>query len=126
MEDRKVIGLGLLLLGTLLFFVGVLLLLDSALLIMSNIAYLMGIVALMGPKEFLDFALQSDKKQGSMLFFIGILLVFCKSPIPGIVCESVGAYWLFGGFLPLLRSILLKLPYVGPYVSFLREESLPR
>lgn len=125
MEDKKVIGLGLLLLGTLLFFIGVLLLLDSALLIMSNIAYLMGIVALMGLQGFLDFVLQSDKKQGSILFFVGILLVFCKSPIPGIVCEGVGAYWLFGGFLPMLRSILLNLPHVGPYFAFLREESLP-
>ena len=110
MNDSQIIGLGLLGFGTIFFILGVLMLLDRALLVMSNLLFLLGILILMTPNKFLSFVIQKERKQGSIAFFLGILLVFFKLPLPGIICEVVGAYWLFGGFLPLLISLILKIP----------------
>ncbi|KAK8847942.1 Vesicle transport protein GOT1A [Tritrichomonas musculus] len=129
MKDSQVIGVGLLGFGTFFFILGTILLLDRALLVMSNIMLLMAITILLTPKGFYTFVIQKDKIQGSIAFFLGIILVFLKLPLPGIICEVVGAYWLFGGFLPLLASLLMKLPFLSnilPFLShFKSEESLP-
>lgn len=94
---------------------------------MSNILILFSIIVLMNPKGFYSFAIQRDKIQGTIAFFTGILLVFFKLPLPGIVCEVVGAYWLFGGFYPMLLTLLMKIPYISNFIPFLggNDESLP-
>ena len=127
MEDFTKIALGLLAAGVFLFFLGILLLLDRALLVMSNILILMSIFLLMGIKQFLNFAIQKDRLHGTLGFFVGVLLVFIKYPLPGIICEIVGAYWLFGGFLPMLSSLLLKVPFLFNLLPFLakQKEELP-
>ena len=121
MNDTEIIGIGLLLFGTVIFLFGILMLLDRALLVMSNILFLSGILVLMKPKGFFSFAIQSDKKQGTIAFFVGIILVLFKLPIPGIICELTGAYWLFGGFIPLLLSLLLKVPFLSKFFPFLSK-----
>ena len=126
MNDRNKIGVGLLGFGALFFIIGILLLFDRALLVMSNILILMAILILMNPKGFYSFAIQKEKIQGTIAFFLGIILVLFKLPIPGIVCEVCGAYWLFGGFLPLLFKLLLKIPYISRIFPFLgSDETLP-
>ena len=127
MDDFGKIALGLLAAGVFLFFLGILLLLDRALLVMSNILILMSILLLMGIKSFITFAIQKDKLHGTIGFFAGILLVMAKYPLPGIICEIVGAYWLFGGFLPMLQSLLLKTPILLKLLPFLtkQKEELP-
>ena len=127
MKDLEKIGLGLLGSGVALFFLGILFLLDKALLIMSNILIIMSIFLLMGFNGFIGFIIQKDKLQGTVAFLVGILLVFVKLPLPGIICEIVGAYWLFGGFLPLLTSMLLKVPLLANFIPFLskKKEELP-
>ena len=129
MNDSQIIGVGLLGFGALFFILGTLLLLDRALLVMSNIMLMMGIFILMGPKGFYSFAIQRDKMQGSIAFFLGIALVLLKLPLPGVICEVTGAYWLFGGFLPLLFSLLMKIPFISNILPFLShaksDETLP-
>ena len=127
MKDLEKIGLGLLGSGVALFFLGILFLLDKALLIMSNILIIMSIFLLMGFNGFIGFIIQKDKLQGTVAFLVGILLVFVKLPLPGIICEIVGAYWLFGGFLPLLTSMLFKVPLLANFIPFLskKKEELP-
>ena len=129
MNDNQKIGAGLVGMGFFFFLLGILLLLDRALLVMSNILLLMGILILMSPSGFVKFVIQPSKIQGSIAFVLGVLLVLFKLPLPGIICEIAGAYWLFGGFAPLIFSILLRIPHLVEYLPFLAsvrpEESLP-
>ena len=128
MNDTEVIGLGMLGIGSFFFVLGILLLLDRALLTMSNILILLGITVLMKPNGFYSFVTQKGRAQGSIAFFLGIFLVICKLPLPGIICEVTGAYWLFGGFWPMLLSLLLKIPHITSFVPFLskaKDETLP-
>jgi hypothetical protein len=118
MNDSQTIGLGLLGLAVLFFILGVLFLLDRPLLILSNILLFMGVIILMGIREFLKFTIQKGRGHGSIAFFLGITLIFCKLPLPGILCEVVGAYWLFGGFWPMLLSLLWKFPFVASIFPF--------
>jgi hypothetical protein len=122
MKDAQLIGLGLLGFGALFFVIGVILLLDRPLLVMSNILIMMGIIVLLTPKGVYGFLAQPGRGQGTIAFVLGIILVFCKLPFPGIICEVTGAYWLFGGFWPLLVSLLLKLPFIGSLIPFLKEK----
>lgn len=121
------IGAGCLGIGVVLFFLGVLMLLDRALLIMSNILILMSVVMLMGVQGFLQFVIQKDKLRGTVTFSTGIIFIFAKIPVVGIVLEVIGAYWLFGGMIPFLKSFLLKLPILSMILPFLtrQKEELP-
>jgi hypothetical protein len=121
MNDTQTIGVGLVGFGSFFFLLGILLLLDRALLILSNILIVMGIVVLLGPEEFVKFTIQKNRGHGSVAFFLGIALIFCKLPLPGIACELTGAYWLFGGFWPMLLSLLLKIPWLSSLLPFLTK-----
>ena len=128
MEDLELIGLGMLGIGILLFLVGILMLLDRALLVMSNILILTAILILMRPAGFYGFITERGRGQGTIAFFLGIALVLCKLPLPGLICEVTGAFWLFGGFWPLLMSLIAKLPYVAnlfPVIAKFKDEGLP-
>ena len=129
MGDLENIGLGMLGIGVLLFLFGILMLFDRALLVMSNLLILLGIVTLMRPSGFYGFISQNGRGQGTIAFFLGILLVFCKLPLPGIICEVTGAYWLFGGFWPMLMTLLMKIPHITsllPFIPKFKDETLPR
>jgi hypothetical protein len=121
MNDTQTIGVGLVGFGAFFFFLGVLFLLDRPLLILSNILIIMGIVVLLGPQEFVKFTIQKSRSHGSIAFFLGIALILCKLPLPGIACELTGAYWLFGGFWPMLLSLLLKVPWLSSLLPFLTK-----
>ena len=128
MNETQTIGLGMLGVGAVLFLLGILFLLDRALLTMANLLILAGIGVLMTPIGFYKFIAQRGKGQGTIAFFLGIALVLCKLPLPGIICELTGAYWLFGGFWPMLLSLITKLPKIGkilPFISKLKGEDLP-
>lgn len=96
---------------------------------MANMLILAGIVILMTPMGFYKFIAQRGRGQGTIAFFLGIILVLCKLPLPGIICEATGAYWLFGGFWPMLLSLVTKLPKIGkallPFISKLKGDDLP-
>lgn len=127
MNETQTIGLGVLGFGVALFFLGILMLFDRALLVMSNLLILISIVLLMGPEGVLKFIVQKDKMRGTAAFLAGIFLVLIKIPYLGIPCEIAGAYWLFGGFIPLLVSLLLKVPFLTTILPFLAKskEELP-
>jgi hypothetical protein len=100
---------------------GVLFLLDCPLLILLNILLFMRVIILMGIREFLKFTIQKGCGHSSIAFFLGIALIFCKLPLPGILCEVVGTYWLFGGFWPMLLSLFWKFPFVASIFPFSRR-----
>lgn len=118
MEDNQIIGLGALGIGSFLFLLGVLLGLDRGLLTISNLLILLGIVMLMSLKRLYEFLIQKQRAHGSIAFFLGIVLVLCKLPFPGVICEVTGAYWLFGGFWPMLLNLLMRIPNIETILSF--------
>jgi len=70
------------------------------------------------------FFVQPDRLTGSACFFAGIALLLLRWPIVGVILEIIGFYKLFGGFLPVVISVVRSIPGFGlvlslPYISTL-------
>ncbi|KAF0364793.1 Got1-domain-containing protein [Gigaspora margarita] len=96
---------------------GVLLLFDGGLLAIGNILFLSGITLIIGFNKTLIFFARRNKIRGTICFFGGILLVFLKWPVLGMVIELFGFLNLFGDFFPVIVSFLRKLPVIGSLLN---------
>jgi len=116
-DDNRKIGIGLILLGMVLYSFGVLLLLDRALLSMGNIAFLLGLVILIGFKNSLQFFTRKAKIYGSLAFFAGLLLIilFGRTVI-GTGAQLYGLFLLFRTFIRTIFSWLQTMPVIGPII----------
>lgn len=112
MNDFEAIGGGVLIGGGVFFILGIFTM-NSEFMVTANILIIIGLNIVMNVKKFFQFLIQKDKIKGTVAFFAGIVLVFLKYAIFGIIAELVGAYWLFGGFIPMLFSLLSKVPILS-------------
>ncbi|CAG8522181.1 26514_t:CDS:2 [Dentiscutata erythropus] len=94
LSDTQKIGVGLTAFGSFFMLLGVLLLFDGGLLAIGNILFISGITLI-----------------------IGVLLVFIKWPVLGMVIELFGFLNLFGDFFPVVISFLRKLPVIGSLLN---------
>ena len=125
MNDIQVIGSGLLVFGILFFIFGIFTFGSRQFLVTANLLLLVAFNLLFGVKEFVLFIFQRTKIVGTLAFLIGISLVFLRLPFPGILCEIVGAYWLFGGFTGMILSYLSRIPFLSYIIpSSWRKENL--
>ena len=125
MNDLQVIGCGVTGSGAIFLILGIFTLLKRRFLVTANALLIIGIPMMMGGKRFVRFLFQRERMRGTVAFFLGIVLVFAKLSLPGILCELVGCYWLFGGFLPMFFSLLSKIPVVGMFVpSSMKKDDL--
>lgn len=125
MNEFQAIGYGLLGFGVGFFILGIFTLGKRQFLVTSNLLIILAVNLIFGIKEFIRFIFQRTRIVGTLAFFLGITLIFARLPIPGVICELVGAYWLFGGFLQLFWSLLLKIPIMSSLVpQSWRKETL--
>jgi len=116
LSDSQKIGIGLTTFGTLFFFLGIVLFFDTALLALGNVLFLSGIVCLIGPTKTFYFFSRKQKLRGTICFLSGIILVFIKWPVVGMVLETVGFLNLFGDFFPVVLTFLRQIPFIGPFL----------
>ncbi|GMM46616.1 Got1 protein [Pichia kluyveri] len=103
--------------GAFLFILGIMSFFDSALLSMANILFLVGIALLIGPQRTLYFFSRRQKIRGSIMFALGILLIFLKHPFIGFIFEMFGMLALFGEFFATMVQFLRSVPIIGPFLS---------
>ena len=82
--------------GSFFLFVGVLLFFDAALLALGNVLFTAGITLLIGPQKTFYFFARKQKIRGTICFFLGMLLVFFKWAVIGMLVEAFGFLNLFG------------------------------
>ncbi|CAF0725110.1 unnamed protein product [Rotaria sp. Silwood1] len=124
LTDSQRMGAGLI--GFAFFFIllGFALFFDRALLALGNIFLIVGVILLLGIGRARTFFVQPDRLTGSACFFAGIALLLLRWPIVGVILEIIGFYKLFGGFIPVIISVLRSIPGFGfvlslPYISTL-------
>lgn len=100
-------GIFFLVLGIALFF-------DSSFLALGNLLFLAGITLIIGYQKTFYFFTRKQKIRGSICFFIGLMLVFCKRTFFGALVEAFGIVNLFGDFFPVVTNFLRSLPVIGP------------
>ncbi|ODO05296.1 hypothetical protein L198_01988 [Cryptococcus wingfieldii CBS 7118] len=100
-----------------LYLLGIILFFDGPFLALGNILFLSGLPLIIGPTKTFYFFSRREKWRGTLCFFGGIILVFAKRPVFGIVIEFVGFVGLFGSFFPVILQALRQAPVIGPVLS---------
>ncbi|ORY98707.1 vesicle transport protein [Syncephalastrum racemosum] len=113
----KEIGVGLTAFGVFFMLLGVFLFFDAGLLAIGNILFVSGITLTIGAQRTMSFFAQKSKIRGTICFAFGILLVFIRWPMFGIIVELFGILNLFGDFFPLVYAFLRRLPVIGSFLS---------
>ncbi|KAI4369779.1 hypothetical protein MLD38_018184 [Melastoma candidum] len=113
LSEQKKVGLGLIGFGLFFSFLGVMLFFDRGLLALANIFCLLGIALLLGWRSTWSIFSSRSNYKGSASFFIGLILIFLRWPILGIILEICGCVGLFGGFWPSIKVFLYQIPVVG-------------
>ncbi|KAF8947386.1 Golgi Transport [Haplosporangium gracile] len=111
------IGVGLTAFGLFFMLMGVMMFFDGGLLAIGNILFLAGLTMVIGPQKTMFFFARPQKIRGTICFFMGILLIFIKWPIIGILVELFGFINLFGDFFPVIIGFLRRLPVIGNILS---------
>lgn len=117
LTDGQKIGVGLTAFGMFFTICGVFMFFDAGLLAIGNILFLSGLVLVIGAQKTLGFFARKNKLKGTICFVTGIILVFIKWPIIGMLVESFGFLNLFGDFFPVVLSFLRRVPFIGPFLN---------
>ncbi|EPQ25782.1 uncharacterized protein PFL1_06649 [Pseudozyma flocculosa PF-1] len=117
LTDQQKIGVGLVSFGAFFLLVGIVLFFDAALLALGNVLFTAGITLLIGPQKTFYFFARKQKIRGTVCFFAGMFLVFCKWAVIGMLVEAFGFLNLFGDFFPVILNFLRQLPVIGNVLS---------
>ncbi|KAI9596498.1 putative GOT1-membrane protein required for ER to Golgi transport [Syncephalis fuscata] len=116
-SETQKIGAAVAAFGGALIFLGVLLLFDAGLIAIGNILLIAGGVAFKGFANTGQFFAQRRRIPGAICFFVGVIIVFFKWPIVGLIVEVFGFINLFADFFPALLSMLRRLPVIGSILN---------
>jgi len=112
-SDNTKIGTGLLFLGCVFLFLGVIFFFDSAMLALGDILFLTGLTLTIGFSRTVRFFSRPDRMRGIVAFFGGVLLVFLRWPMFGMVAQLYGMIYLFGQFFPIAAQSMKDTPVIG-------------
>ena len=112
-SDNTKIGTGLLFLGCVFLFLGVIFFFDAAMLALGDILFLTGLTLTIGVSRTIRFFSRPDRMRGIVAFFGGVLLVFFRWPILGMIGQLYGMVYLFGQFFPIAAQSMKDTPVIG-------------
>ena len=119
LSDFQKIGIGLALIGVLMNIFGILLFFDRGFIIIGNMAFIFGIVLLIGIQSAINFfVIKAGRLKGTISFFIGFLIIVYGHSIIGMMFEVYGYYILFFNFIPTIVSYLSNIPVIGLLFSY--------
>ena len=108
-DDSKKIGIGLIVIGLVFYMLGVVFFLDRGFLCIGNMAFLMGLVVVVGPQGTVSFFTRQGKMLGSCVFFVGFLLIIMgwwMFTTLGFLAQCYGLYLLFKDFIRVIFSYM--------------------
>ena len=116
MDDFEVIGSGLLFFGFSFVLLGLVMGLNRRFIITGDLLLLIGVILTMGIQQFSQLIISKSRLKGTIAFIIGVILVLYKIVLAGFLCQAVGIYWLFGGFITIILSTLRHIPIIGRFI----------
>ena len=112
-SDNTKIGTGMLFLGCVFLILGVVFFFDSAMLALGDILFLTGLTLTIGVSRTIRFFSRPDRMRGIVAFFGGVILVFLRWPIFGMMGQLYGMIYLFGQFFPIAANSMKDTPVIG-------------
>ena len=116
-DDNKKIGIGLIVIGLIFYSLGLLFLLDRGFLAIGNLAFIMGLVIIVGPANTVAFFMRKTKMKGSACFFAGFFMIvigWFGFTILGFLLQLYGLFLLFRDFIKTIFKTLENMPVIGP------------
>jgi hypothetical protein len=113
MSELEAIGRGLTGFGAGFFVLGIFTFINRKFLVTSNILLLLGLLLALGFRQFFGYLFSRERLKGTAAFLTGAALIVFKLGLVGLICEIVGLYWLIGGFIPVIFSLLSRIPLLG-------------
>mmetsp|Transcript_23974 Transcript_23974/g.56640 ORF Transcript_23974/g.56640 Transcript_23974/m.56640 type:complete len:126 (+) Transcript_23974:246-623(+) len=98
-------------------FLGMIFMFDSTMLALGDILFLMGLTLTIGPSRTYRFFARKDRIRGTVIFFVGIVLVMIGWPIFGMVAQIWALFFLFGQFFPIIYQSLQDVPVIGQFLK---------
>ena len=83
-------------------------------LICSNFLFFVGIFLIIGFERAKKLFLRPSYIKGTGFLIFGLILTIFNHGFVGSAIQLVGAYFVFGGFIPVIMVHLRKLPIIGP------------
>lgn len=114
--------------GAFFLFLGIILFFDGPLLALGNVLFTSGITLLIGPQKTFYFFARKQKIRGTICFFLGMLMVFAKWTILGMIVEVIGFINLFGYVVALFLFNQLDFKFkreANHFKSFFKHLSFP-
>ncbi|KAL8284111.1 hypothetical protein RQP46_004860 [Phenoliferia psychrophenolica] len=115
--ENKTMGMACSAAGVVFTLLGVLLFFNSALLALGNIFLVVGVGMLVGGGEVYAFAMQQEKRKGSLITLGGFILVLYKWGLVGLLVEAYGFFELFGDLAPQAHNLIRQLPILGQFIT---------
>jgi hypothetical protein len=117
-EGYRNLGTLLTIAGGLSFFSAILSGFNRRMTVASNLLIFAGVALVLGPQKFIQFLSNSKRIAGTLTFILGFVLVVFNRRFFGAICELIGIFILFGGFVPRILNVLQRMPYIGKYFRF--------
>lgn len=105
-------------------FLGIILFFDGPLLALGNVLFTSGITLLIGPQKTFYFFARKQKIRGTICFFLGMLMVFCKWTILGMIVEVIGFINLFG-YVLFSELVVGSIKSLTFFLCFFSQRLLP-
>lgn len=116
MDDFQVIGNGVIVFGFIFMVIGLFTGFNRRFIVVADVLLIIGINFVMGVKQFLSLLITRPKIKGTIASLIGFILVILKFSFLGVLCQILGIYWLFGGFISAILSFLRHVPIIGKII----------
>jgi hypothetical protein len=121
--------------GSLLFVSSVLTRFSRGVLLTSNASFIAGVFCILGFRKACGLFFRPRHIPATIALATGIAFIALRRGPIGAVWQLIGAFLMFGGFLPVVFNRLRKVPVIGPYLrvplprfvyGMNAEETLPR
>lgn len=107
---------------------GIMFLFRRSLILIANVShqspqvlFLAGLYFFIGIAGTVKFFSKKGKKKGSVVYFIGLILIWLQFTFFGALVQLSGLFIIFRSFLPEFYDYLCRLPFVGHYLSIVYQ-----
>ena len=133
-QSNKKIGVICSAIGALGFLISIFMNFNRTYMLLSDCIFFIGIFFILGTNRTIHLFASPKRAPATALISFGIIITLFNHGFYGAIIQLIGAFLMFGGFLPHLFHSLSKLPIIGPLFrvalpSFfyeMNDDNLPR
>lgn len=133
-QSNKKIGVICSAIGALGFLISIFMNFNRTYILISDCLFFVGIFFILGINRTIHLFTSQKRLPATLFMSFGIIITSFNHGFFGAIIQLIGAFLMFGGFLPKLFNSLSKLPVIGPvfrvalpsFVYDMQDDNLPR